>query len=222
MGFCALFDNDARFGDMKMFGKKFNQSCICLAIMRFCAEVDRVSAVGICGDFFLRSSGFDGNGNSCHSFSITRLADDDGAAARGGVEIFGASFGQGRSSTVGWGWVIENLLASIRIIAGKDDDVEIVWHAVVIFKRVGVAIGEIDNDWIAIFDFGVKLVKRIARDINSVTFAVSRERGWGNPVSGATVSRLFHAKIETSVRVVGLSNAVCKRYIILTAITFIL
>lgn len=75
--------------------------------MGFGTEIDYVIVQGILDDFFLRSSGFDGNGNSCHSFSITRLADDDGAAARGGVEIFGASFGQGRSSTVGWGWVVE-------------------------------------------------------------------------------------------------------------------
>ena len=168
-------------------------------------------------DFFLGSAGFDGNSISFHN-----LFDDKGAAAGSVIEIFGTGLGKSDDGAADWGGVIENLLTSIGIIAGKDDDVEIVWHAVVISRRIGIAISEINDNWVAIFNFGVKLVKRIAGDINSVTFAISCERGWGNPVSGATVSRLFHAEIETSVRVVGLSNAVCKRYIILTAITFIL
>lgn len=125
--FRTFFDGDARFCDMKMFGKKFNQSGVGFAVVWFGAKINRVSVVGICGDFFLGCAGFDGNSICFHN-----LFDDKGAVAGSVIEIFGTGLGKGDDGAADWGGVIENLLASIRIIAGEDDDVKVIGHTIMI------------------------------------------------------------------------------------------
>lgn len=125
--FRTFFDGDARFGDVEMFGKKFNQGCICLAIMRFGAKINDEFVLRARDDFFLGCAGFDGNSISFHN-----LFDDKGAAAGSVMEIFGTGLGKSDDGAADWGGVIENLLASIRIIAGENDDVEVIGHTIMI------------------------------------------------------------------------------------------
>lgn len=105
--------------------------------MRFGAEVDGIGIIRVFDDFFLASSGFDGDRNGSHK-RIIALFDDEGAAAGSVVKILSAGFGKGSLTTNGW--VGENLFASIRIVAGEDDDMKIVWHAIMISDRIGIAI----------------------------------------------------------------------------------
>ena len=68
--FGALFDGDAGFCDVKMFRKKFSQSSVSFAVVRFGAEINRVGIVRIFDDFFLASSGFDGDRDGGHKLFL--------------------------------------------------------------------------------------------------------------------------------------------------------
>ena len=105
--------------------------------MRFGAEVDGIGIIRVFDDFFLASSGFDGDRNDGHKRIMT-LSDDEGATAGGVVEVFGTRFGE--RSLAANGWVGENLFAGIRIVAGEDDDMKIVWHAIMISGRTSITI----------------------------------------------------------------------------------
>ena len=86
-------------------------------------------------DFFLGCAGFDGNSISFHN-----LFDDKGAAAGSVIEIFGTGLGKSDDGAADWGGVIENLLASIGIIAGENDDVEVIGHTIMICKGIGITV----------------------------------------------------------------------------------
>lgn len=133
--FRTFFDGDARFCDIKMFGKKFNQSGVGFAVVWFGAEINDEFVLRDRDDFFLGSAGFDGNSISFHN-----LFDDKGAAAGSVIEIFGTGLGKGDDGAADWGGVIENLLASIRIIAGEDDDVKVVGYAIMVGKGISVTV----------------------------------------------------------------------------------
>ena len=75
--------------------------------------------------------------------------------AAGIVKIFGASFRESRVITVDWPWVVELLLAGVRIETGKHHYVKISWYALAIFFGVVEAKSEINDDRIAVFDFVV-------------------------------------------------------------------
>ena len=84
--------------------------------MRFGAEVDGIGIVRVFDDFFLASSGFDGDRNDGHKRIIT-LSDDEGATAGGVVEVFGTRFGEAWISAIDWRRIGEYLFASVRIIS---------------------------------------------------------------------------------------------------------
>lgn len=198
--FCAAFDGDTRFGDMKMFGKKFNQSGVGFAVVWFGAKINDEFVLRARDDFFLRSAGFDGNSISFHN-----LFDDKGAAAGSVIEIFSTGLGKSDDGAADWGGVIENLLASIRIIAGKDDDVKVVRYAIMVGKRISVTVSQINYYRIAVCDFGVELVKSGASSVHTAcALGVSIFCEWSrcNPVSFAAVSSFGHAFIESCIRVV--------------------
>lgn len=59
MGVGAALDSNVRFGDMEMFGEKFDESGVSFTVVRFGAEIDCV--LFGCGfdNFFLAGAGFD-------------------------------------------------------------------------------------------------------------------------------------------------------------------
>lgn len=103
--------------------------------MWFGAKINDEFVLRARDDFFLGSAGFDGNSISFHN-----LFDDKGAVAGSVIEIFGTGLGKGDDGAADWGGVIENLLASIRIIASEDNDVEIVGYAIMICKGIGITV----------------------------------------------------------------------------------
>lgn len=142
-------------------------------------------------DFFLGCAGFDGNSISFHN-----LFDDKGAAAGSVIEIFGTGLGKGDDGAADWGGVIENLLASIGIIAGENDDVEVIGHTIMICKGISVTVSQINYYRIAVCDFGVELVKSGTSSVHAAgALGVSIFCEWSrcNPVSFATVSSFSHA-----------------------------
>lgn len=103
--------------------------------MWFGAKINNEFVLGNEDDFFLGCAGFDGNSISFHN-----LFDDKGAVAGSVIEIFGTGLGKVDDGAADWGGVIENLLASIRIIAGEDDDVKVVRYAIMVGKGISVTV----------------------------------------------------------------------------------
>lgn len=68
------------------------------------------------------------------------LSYNQSAVAGSGIEVLGARFRKRDDGAVSRSRVVEDLLASIRVVTGEDDDVEIVRDAVMVGKGVSIAV----------------------------------------------------------------------------------